>query len=59
MLLSAFIEELSSGTWQIIGQATFSDSSGSRLETPGAVGFGGHYESGYAFDNFRYDDLAP
>lgn len=52
VLLDANIERLGPSGWEIIGQASASDSSANRLDTPGSVGFGGYVESSYLFDNF-------
>lgn len=55
--LSAFIERLSGSTWQIIGQASVSDSAPDRIMSPGSVGFSGYLETSYRFDNFVRTNL--
>ncbi len=50
--LSAFVERLNGTAWQIIGQATASDSSANRIAAAGTVGFGGYIELSPRFDNF-------
>jgi hypothetical protein len=50
--IGAFVERNVSGSWQIIGQATVTDSSSSRISAAGSTGFGGYRENGYSFDNF-------
>lgn len=51
--LTAYIERLNAGTWQLIGQASYDDYSSDRISTAGTVGIGGFEENTYAFDNFR------
>ena len=51
--LTAYIERLNSGVWQLIGQASYDDYAADRISTAGTVGFGGFEENTYAFDNFR------
>jgi len=55
--LEAFVERLQGASWQIIGQATASDSNAQRIATAGSVGFSGYIESGYRFDNFVRTNL--
>jgi hypothetical protein len=55
--LGAFVERLVSGSWQIIGQATFSDVAAARIATAGSVGFGGYIETNYRYDNFSRTPL--
>ena len=55
--LSAWVERYASGSWRVIGQSTYADSSSSRIATAGVVGFAGDTESSYAFDNFRRTDF--
>jgi hypothetical protein len=55
--LSAWIERYVSGSWRVIGQSTYSDSSSARIATAGVVGFAGDTENSYAFDNFLRTDL--
>jgi len=50
--LSAFVERWNGTAWQIIGQATASDTNAQRISTAGTVGFGGYTETTYRFDNF-------
>lgn len=50
--LWAAVERLVSGSWQVLGQTTFTDSDAARIRTPGSVGFGGYTESSYSYDNF-------
>ena len=50
--LAAFVERLAGTTWQVIGQATFSDAATARIATAGSVGFGGYVETNYRYDNF-------
>ena len=50
--LSAFVERLNGGAWQIIGQAVAGDSAANRISTAGTVGFGGYTELSPRFDNF-------
>ena len=50
--LSAFVERLNGGAWQIIGQAAAGDSAANRISTAGTVGFGGYTELSPRFDNF-------
>jgi Calx-beta domain-containing protein/concanavalin A-like lectin/glucanase superfamily protein len=50
--IGAFVERSVAGSWQIIGQATVTDSSSSRISAAGSTGFGGYRENGYSFDNF-------
>ncbi|MDH4055272.1 MAG: hypothetical protein OEV58_07830 [Gammaproteobacteria bacterium] len=56
--LAAFIERWDGSTWQVLGQATASDTGGSQITNPGSVGFSGYTESSYAFDNFSYANLS-
>lgn len=55
--IGAFVERSVSGNWQVIGQASVNDSSGSRITAAGSTGFGGYRESGYNFDNFTRTTL--
>ncbi len=55
--LAGFVERMNAGGWEVIGQATFSDASGARIESPGSAGFGGFREASYNFDNFERVDL--
>lgn len=55
--LSAWVERFDGSNWQVIGQANVSDSFSNRIATAGAVGFGGHYENTYSYDNFQRLDL--
>lgn len=55
--LAAFVERQSGGTWQIIGQAPFSDTAANRISTAGTVGFGGYTELSPRFDNFARTGL--
>ncbi len=50
--IAGYVERLASGTWQVIGQAAYSDSSSSRLTSAGSTGFAGFTENTYWFDNF-------
>lgn len=50
--LSAFIERQNGAAWQIIGQATASDSAANRISATGTVGIGGYTELSPRFDNF-------
>ncbi|NJO13636.1 MAG: hypothetical protein HC872_09430 [Gammaproteobacteria bacterium] len=50
--LQAYIERLNGGSWQIIGQASYSDTAANRIATAGTVGFGGYTENTYSFDTF-------
>ncbi len=52
VVVSGYVERLSGGVWQVIGQAVVSDSSAQRISTAGSVGFGGYVESSYRLDNF-------
>lgn len=56
--LEAYVERLQGASWQIVGQATASDSTAQRIATAGSVGFSGYIESGYRFDNFVRTNLA-
>jgi hypothetical protein len=55
--LEAYVERQVGAEWQVIGQATATDSAGNRIATAGAVGFGGYVESTYVMDNFTRVDL--
>ncbi len=55
--LQAFVERLGTSGWQIIGQASFTDSSAARISTPGSVGFSGYVEASYSFDDFTRTNL--
>ncbi len=57
--LQGSIERLSGGVWQVIGQVSVVDSSAQRIATAGAVGFGGHADDSYSYDNFRRVNLGP
>lgn len=57
--LAAYVERFNGSGWDIIGQATYSDTSAARINTPGSVGFGGYVENNYVFDNFARASLAP
>jgi hypothetical protein len=57
--LTAYVERLNGASWEILGQTTYDDASGSRIATPGSVGFGGYIENTYSFDNFRRVYLGP
>lgn len=50
--VDAFVERQVSGVWQVIGQASASDSSAQRIATAGSVGFSGYIETAYRYDNF-------
>lgn len=52
VLLNAVVEREVAGSWQVIGQANASDSSGARIGTAGSVGFSGFVEGAYRYDNF-------
>jgi hypothetical protein len=58
VLLSAFIERWTGSAWQLIGSATFSDSSASRFSTAGSVALGGYVEAAYSYDNFTRTNLS-
>jgi len=55
--VDAWIERLGTGGWEIIGQASVADSAANRVNTAGAVGFGGYIEASYVYDNFNRLDL--
>lgn len=55
--LEAYVERLNGGSWDVIGQAFFSDFAANRIGTAGTVGFGGYVESSYRYDNFGRVDL--
>jgi hypothetical protein len=55
--IQAFVERLNGASWQVIGQASYTDTSAQRLATVGSVGFGGYTENAYTFDNFTRNDL--
>ena len=57
VLLSAFVERQNGASWQIIGQAPFSDTDANRISTAGSVGFGGYTELSPRFDNFARTGL--
>jgi hypothetical protein len=51
--VSAYVERLAAGTWNVIGQAGVNDTAATRVATAGTVGFTGHTEGGiYSYDNF-------
>jgi hypothetical protein len=50
--LQAYIERFNGVAWQIIGQASFTDTAADRISTAGSVGFGGYFENVYSFDSF-------
>jgi len=50
--VAAYVERLNSGSWQVIGQSNYSDSTSSRLTSAGSTGFAGYTENTYWFDNF-------
>lgn len=56
--LAAYVERLNSGTWQIIGQATYDDTAAGRFTNAGTVGFGGYTEASYRYDNFVRTNLS-
>lgn len=55
--IQAFVERLNGATWQIVGQASYTDTSGQRVSTAGSVAFGGYTENAYTYDNFTRNDL--
>lgn len=55
--LAAYVERNNGGSWQIIGQAVYSDSSAQRIVTAGSVGFSGYVETSYSYDNFVRTNL--
>jgi hypothetical protein len=55
--LSAFVERLGTSGWEVIGQATATDTSAERIATAGSVGFGGYVEAAYTFDDFSRSNL--
>lgn len=55
--IAAFIERFNAGSWDVIGQATVNDNDALQIVTPGTVGFSGHYETGYSYDNFIRTNL--
>ncbi|MDJ0711368.1 MAG: IPT/TIG domain-containing protein [Woeseiaceae bacterium] len=57
VLVEAFVERWTGSDWQVIGQAVIVDGGAARIDTAGAVGFGGYIESSYNYDNFRYTNL--
>lgn len=57
--LNAYVERQNGAVWQVLGETSFSDSSASRIMTPGSVGFSGYVENNYSFDNFRRLNLTP
>ncbi len=57
VVLTAFVERLNGANWQIIGQASYDDSSSERLVTAGSVGFSGYDETAYSLDNFVRTNL--
>lgn len=59
VVISAFVERLGPTGWEILGQTTFNDTSPNRIDTAGSVGFGGHTESNYRYDNFTRLFVTP
>ena len=55
--LAGYIERWNGSAWQIIGQATVSDSDANRIAAAGSVGFGGDAELNYRYDNFSRTNL--
>ncbi|MBB6091662.1 hypothetical protein HNQ60_000508 [Povalibacter uvarum] len=55
--LAAYVERFSGGSWQVVGQALYSDSSAQRIVNAGSVGFSGYVETTYSFDNFVRTNL--
>lgn len=55
--VDAFVDRWNGAGWDVIGQASASDSSGARISTPGVGGFSGYVESSYAYDNFSVTNL--
>lgn len=55
--LAAYVERLNGASWQIIGQAIYSDASAQRIVTAGSVGFSGYVETAYSLDNFVRTNL--
>jgi hypothetical protein len=51
------VEQLTGGTWTVIGSASATDTSAQRITNAGAVGFTGYVEDAYSFDNFSRVDL--
>lgn len=51
--VNGYVERFTASGWQIIGQASASDTSAQRLSTSGSVGFGGYTEADYRYDNFN------
>ncbi len=56
--LTAWVERLNGGSWQILGQASYSDTAAERIVAPGSVGFSGYVETSYTFDNFVRTNLS-
>jgi hypothetical protein len=59
VVLDAFVERLGTAGWETIGTASVTDTAANRLDTAGSVGFGGHTESNYSYDNFTRLYLGP
>ena len=57
--LEAYVERFDGGSWTIIGQTNYADSSGQRIDTAGTVGFGGYVGSSFSYDNVQRTDLTP
>lgn len=56
--LNSYVERWDGTAWQIIGQASYSDSSGQRIINAGSVGFSGFVETSYRYDNFVRTNLS-
>ena len=51
--LNAYVELKNGTSWQVLGQASYSDASSSRLSGAGSVGSSDHYSSPHVIDNFQ------
>lgn len=56
--LNAYVERWNGTAWQLIGQASYADSSGQQIVSPGSVGFSGYVETAYRYDNFVRTNLS-
>ena len=57
VVVTGFVERFNGVDWDILGQATVNDNDPLQIVTAGTVGFSGHTENGYSFDNFERTNL--
>ena len=57
VVVTGYVERFNGADWDVLGQATVNDNDPLQIVTPGTVGFSGHVESGYVYDNFVRTNL--